>query len=48
MKRSALKNIENRTKHRNDIKNYKRKRNYVVNSNENARFESLTDTTLKG
>ena len=31
MKRSRLKFISIKTKHRNDTKNYKRQRNYVVN-----------------
>ena len=39
MKRSRLKNIANKTKNRNDIKNYKRQWNYVVNLNKNAKFK---------
>ena len=39
MKMSSLKNIANKTKNPNDIKNYKRQRNYVVNLNKNAKFE---------
>ena len=39
MKKSRLKNIAGKTKHSNDIKNYKRQRKYVVNVNKNAKFE---------
>ena len=38
MKSSRLKNTANKTKHPNDIKNYKRQRNYVLNLNKNAKF----------
>ena len=39
MKRSRIKNVVNKTKNLNDIKNYKKQRNYVVNLNKNAKFE---------
>ena len=47
MKRSRLKNIESKTKHPNNIQNHKRQQNYVFNLNKNAKFEYLTDTTLR-
>ena len=39
MKRSKLKNKANKTKDPNDIKNYKKQRNYVVNLNKEAKLE---------
>ena len=39
MKRSKLKNKANKTKLPVGINNYKKQRNYVVNSNESAKFE---------
>ena len=50
IKNSRLKNNKNKTKHPNDSKNYKRQRNYVLNMNENAKFEYLnlkTNATLR-
>ena len=39
MKRSKLKNKANKTKLPVGINNYKKQRNYVVNSNKSAKFE---------
>ena len=39
MKRSRLERIANKTKNPNDIKNYTKQRNYVVNICKNAKFE---------
>ena len=39
MKRSRLQNIADKRNNPNDIKNYKRQQNYVLNLNKNAKFE---------
>ena len=39
MKKSRLKNKENKTKDPTDIKNYKKQRNYVANLNKEAKLE---------
>ena len=39
MKRSKLKNRDNKTKFLIDIKNVRKQRNYVVNLNKNAKSE---------
>ena len=39
MKRSRLKNKVNKTKDPTDIKNYKKRRNYVANLNKEAKLE---------
>ena len=46
MKRSRHKNIANKTKNPNDIKNYKRQRNYVINLNKNH-LNTSTGTILR-
>ena len=43
MKRSKLKNKDNKTKNPTDIKNYKKQRNYFVQLNKKAKLEYFND-----